>query len=83
MCPALYSRSPVRVGEDHRLDPLLHLKGQERVLCLGLLDPQAEGVEDVGEGLEGGLRRLLILQGVEVVHAVSAHEEQRDTRVRS
>ena len=41
---------------------------------------QAEEVEDVGEGVEGGRGRLLVLQGVEVVDVVTAHDQQQRPR---
>ena len=63
-------------GETDALDDVVGI----RALCLGLLDAEAQDVEDVGEGVEGGVGRLLVLKGVEVVHVVAAHDEQEDAR---
>ena len=50
------------------------------VTALGLLDSEAEDVQDGGDCVEGGVGRLLVLQGVEVIHIVAAHDEQEDAR---
>ena len=46
-------------------------------LGLGVLDPEAQDVEELGESVEGAVRVLGVLNAVKVVHVVPANQQKR------
>ena len=47
-----------------------------RRLGLGVLDSEAQDVEELEKGVEGAVRVLGVLNAVEVVHVVPAHQQK-------